>query len=195
MKIIKVIHPSNQDNTENEKEYLSFVNHAIDKFLSETAQQKILADIVWSKYELRSDTPGVKGSIIGSAIGAVGLTTTLGVGAIGSLFTKQGSSTVSPLVDEKNNLKIFVKQILINFLKNKDNNLNKVEFISLEEAKQKYSRTTNLAIGTYTIHPRDSLRLTRLEYFHKNLAMEKDDELIVLLGRMGAKSLDRKSVV
>lgn len=64
-----------------------------------------------------------------------------------------------------------------------------VEIISLEAARDKYPRTRNLSIGTYTQHPRDSLRLTRLEHYHKNLALEKDDELIVLIGRMGAKSL------
>ena len=61
--------------------------------------------------------------------------------------------------------------------------------ITLEEAKNKYSRTNNLSVGTYTFHPYDSERLTRLEHFHKNLALEKDDELIVLLGKMGAKSV------
>lgn len=64
-----------------------------------------------------------------------------------------------------------------------------IEFISLEEARQKYPNTINLFMGTYTLHPCDYKRLARLEYYHKNLALEKDDELVVLVGRMGAKSL------
>ncbi|MDZ8025711.1 MAG: hypothetical protein RMX65_001490 [Nostoc sp. DedQUE01] len=64
-----------------------------------------------------------------------------------------------------------------------------VEILSLEAARQKYPTTHNLSIGTYTLHPYDSKKLTRLEHYHSNLALEKDDELIVLLGRMGAKTL------
>jgi hypothetical protein len=62
-----------------------------------------------------------------------------------------------------------------------------IEYLSLEEANERYPRTNNLSVGTYTLHPRDSSRLTLLEHYHRNLALEKDDELIVLLGRMGAK--------
>lgn len=65
----------------------------------------------------------------------------------------------------------------------------KVEILSLEAAREKYPSTHNLSIGTYTLHPYDSRKLTRLEHYHSSLALEKDDELIVLLGRMGAKTL------
>ncbi len=64
-----------------------------------------------------------------------------------------------------------------------------IEVLSLEVARRKYSTTHNLSIGTYTLHPYDAKKLTRLEHYHSNLALEKDDELIVLLGRMGAKTL------
>lgn len=64
-----------------------------------------------------------------------------------------------------------------------------VEILSLEVARQRYPTTHNLSIGTYTLHPYDSKKLTRLEHYHANLAFEKDDELIILLGRMGAKTL------
>ncbi len=67
--------------------------------------------------------------------------------------------------------------------------LNKAEVINLDTARAKYPKTNNLSVGTYTLHPYDSQKLTRLEHFHKNLALEKDDELIVLLGKMGAKSV------
>lgn len=67
--------------------------------------------------------------------------------------------------------------------------INAIEVISLADAKRKYVDTANLSVGTYTFHPCDSQRLARLEHFHKNLALEKDDELVVLLGRMGARSV------
>ncbi|AFY60821.1 hypothetical protein [Synechococcus sp. PCC 6312] len=64
-----------------------------------------------------------------------------------------------------------------------------VQVTSLELARSQYPNSSNLSLGTYTLHPRDTKRLTRLERYHKNLALEKDDELIILLGRMGAKTL------
>lgn len=67
--------------------------------------------------------------------------------------------------------------------------INRRKFLSLEDAKAKYPKTDNLTIGTYTTHPKSSKKLVKLESFHKNLALEKDDELIVLLGRMGAKKI------
>ena len=67
--------------------------------------------------------------------------------------------------------------------------LDNIEVISLEKARDKYPGTHNLSIGTYTLHPYDGCRLTGLEYYHKTLAFEKDDELIILLGKMGAKTL------
>ena len=64
-----------------------------------------------------------------------------------------------------------------------------VEIISLEQAKEKYLETRNLATGTYTLHPCNSQILTPLEDFHRKLAMEKDNELVALLAQMGAKSI------
>jgi len=69
------------------------------------------------------------------------------------------------------------------------NQLENVEILSFEMAKKTYPETHNFSIGTYTLHPYDSKRLTRLEHYHKNLALEKDDELVILLGKMGAKTL------
>jgi hypothetical protein len=83
----------------------------------------------------------------------------------------------------------FVEQTVDYLLKDIINQIEKFETVSLDQAKSKYSESRNLSIGTYTLHPRNSLRLARIESYHKNLALEKDDELIVLLGRMGAKSL------
>jgi len=78
-----------------------------------------------------------------------------------------------------------VYAVLDDIIKNLDNS----EVITLETARAKYPKTNNLSVGTYTLHPYSSQKLARLEHFYKNLALEKDDELIVLLGRMGAKSV------
>ena len=67
--------------------------------------------------------------------------------------------------------------------------LNNIEFLSLESALDKYPKTLNLSVGTYTLHPRSSEILTPLEHFHKKLALDKDNELIFLLGKMGAKTV------
>ncbi|BDA76541.1 hypothetical protein CAL7716_107070 (plasmid) [Calothrix sp. PCC 7716] len=103
------------------------------------------------------------------------------------------SKGVKHIATEEDRRNVFaslaIKKALSDFVQDIKNQVQKVEFLSLEMAKAKYSNTRNLSIGTYTLHPRDSLRLTRIEHYHKNLALEKDDELIVLLGRMGAKSV------
>jgi len=82
-----------------------------------------------------------------------------------------------------------MERILLDFLQDIQDQVQKVEYLSLEIARDKYPNTRNLSIGTYTLHPRDKCRLTRIEDYHKNLALEKDDELIVLLGRMGDQSV------
>jgi phosphoglycerate-specific signal transduction histidine kinase len=64
-----------------------------------------------------------------------------------------------------------------------------VEILPFQQAQEQYPQTRNLAVGTYTIHPRNSAMLTRIEHYHQNLALEKDEELIVLLGEMGAKEV------
>ncbi len=62
-----------------------------------------------------------------------------------------------------------------------------LEILSIETAQKKYPETRNLSIGTYAQHPYSSRMLTPLEHYHYNLASEKDCEMIVLLGKMGAK--------
>lgn len=65
-----------------------------------------------------------------------------------------------------------------------------VKYLTLSAAKQDFPLTKNLAIGSYTLHPREPRMLTRLANFHKNLAIEKDDELVMLLGKMGAETVE-----
>ena len=83
--------------------------------------------------------------------------------------------------------KVAIRQTAENLIAEILKNLKRVDVISLEKAKELYPETRNLSIGTYTLHPRSRFCLTRVEHYHKNLALEKDDELIVLLGRMGAR--------
>lgn len=65
----------------------------------------------------------------------------------------------------------------------------KIEFITLDELLKLYPNTKNASIGTYTYHPLDSRSLSKLDGYHKDLAIEKDDELILLLQKMGAKKV------
>ncbi len=67
--------------------------------------------------------------------------------------------------------------------------LSDIEVVSLDTARERYPRTHNLSVGTYTLHPCDAQRLAQLEHFHRSLASEKDDELIDLLGKMGADTV------
>jgi hypothetical protein len=89
----------------------------------------------------------------------------------------------------ENLLRPTISKCISTFVQDALEQLEKIEIITLEEAKDKYPNSSFLSVSTYTLHPMDGKRLTRLENFHKNLAMEKDDELIVLLGKMGAKSI------
>lgn len=63
------------------------------------------------------------------------------------------------------------------------------KLISLEDAQEKYPESKDLATGFYTIHPCNSKALTPIENYFTNLALDKDNECIVLLGKMGAKKV------
>jgi len=159
MKIIQVIHGSSEKEIEQEQISLTFRN--IEGLL-----EKHL-------HSLQQET-------IKPFLTAI---TAASVPVLGQVFglVKQLSATTK----QKEHLKEAISAIAEDI----NNRLKNVEAINLEVAKTQYPRTHNLSIGTYTLHPYDSKRLTRLEHFHKNLAFEKDDELIVLLGKMGAKTL------
>lgn len=66
-----------------------------------------------------------------------------------------------------------------------------LDLLDIAGALSRYPNTSNLTVGTYTLHPCDSQRLTRLDHYHRNLALEKDDELIVILGKMGAVEITK----
>lgn len=86
-------------------------------------------------------------------------------------------------------ISVMLSVIISEHLNNVINQLENIEVLSLEQAIKKYPNTYNLSVGTYTLHPYDGRRLSKLENYHKNLALEKDDELITLLGKMGAKTV------
>ena len=62
-----------------------------------------------------------------------------------------------------------------------------VQYYLLSDVRQVFPHSNNICVGSYTLHPFDSKKLVLLEHYHKNLASEKDDELIYILGLMGAK--------
>ncbi|MHC8470617.1 hypothetical protein [Plesiomonas shigelloides] len=68
------------------------------------------------------------------------------------------------------------------------------EVITLSEVLDKYPNSRDYSVGVYTLHPLDDNRLTRLADYHRNLAVEKMDELVILLGRMGARKILVKSL-
>lgn len=67
--------------------------------------------------------------------------------------------------------------------------LSKVININLNKVLHDYPNTKNVSLGYFTQHPIDTHSLVPLESFHNTLALEKDDELIILLGKMGASQV------
>lgn len=66
---------------------------------------------------------------------------------------------------------------------------NGCELLTLDEAGKIFPETLNLGEGVYAQHPCNPYALVPLTDFHAALAMNKASECIVLLGRMGAKSV------
>jgi hypothetical protein len=63
--------------------------------------------------------------------------------------------------------------------------------ISFDEAENKFPNTKNISAGFFTVHPCDPRALTPVENYFMNLNLNKEDEFIVLLGKMGARSIHR----
>ena len=110
-------------------------------------------------------------------------------GAIDYLLSGISGTLLGGFVYNEINLVKKIRETGLSIVNDIRTHLEELEVISLDFAQKKYPRTDNLSVGTYALHPYDSARLTRLESYHTNLAMEKDDELIVLLGKMGAKTI------
>ncbi|MDZ8241912.1 MAG: hypothetical protein RMZ69_33045 [Nostoc sp. ChiQUE01a] len=180
MKIIKVVHGKPISDIEAEKKLFSIQNYNVENFLSQ--QEVVIIEETQKQFKKILEAQGKSN---------FNVTDWLVIPFMPSVqFVVAG---IKHLTTEKERQEAFAKLVMrktiADILTDIVSQVEKVEIISLETARNEYPRTRNLSIGTYTLHPRDSLRLARLEYYHKNLALEKDDELIVLLGRMGAKSL------
>jgi len=189
MKIIKIAHANTNIEIESERESFSIKSYNIESFLlrqeaeiiEQTRKQfeKILEKIKGKP----KPSPSVTNLVINFLNPLTSITDVI----------ELGNHFYTHITNEEERQEAFAKlamrKTLADLLQDITSQMARVEIISLEAGRDKYPRTRNLSIGTYTLHPRDSLRLTRLEHYHKNLALEKDDELIVLLGRMGAKSL------
>jgi hypothetical protein len=61
--------------------------------------------------------------------------------------------------------------------------------LKIDAAEREYPNTKDLAQGYYTNHPIDEKALIPIENYFSNIALSQDDECIVLLGKMGAKSV------
>ena len=61
--------------------------------------------------------------------------------------------------------------------------------ISLSKAKDQFPDSTSICAGFYTIHPCNEKALTPIENYFTNLALDKENECIVLIGKFGAKSV------
>lgn len=185
MKIIKIAHANTTIDTEIEREYFKIKNFNIESFLlQEEAEIIEETQNIFEKILEEQNKPQPKTNFIDFILNGPLPTDKIfdaGINAIETLFSQKERREAFA--------KLVIRKTIANILPNITSQMEKVEIISLEMARKKYPRSRNLSIGTYTQHPRDGLRLTRLEHYHKNLALEKDDELIVLLGRMGAKSL------
>ena len=67
--------------------------------------------------------------------------------------------------------------------------LDKIHFMSMEKAMRDYPNTQDLSTGYYTIHPKDHLQLFPLEHYHKKLNSQRENELITIFAKMGAKQV------
>jgi hypothetical protein len=88
-------------------------------------------------------------------------------------------------------LKEIVKKITVNFKESLCNtfiNNDNILVYSITEAKKKFTKNAIL-VGTYTLHPADDNKIVLLEKYHYSLSLEKDDELVIIMGRLGAKRI------
>jgi len=82
------------------------------------------------------------------------------------------------------------KMIIYQLVTNKKVDVNKdCEVITVKEANKRFPHSKDLASGFFTDHPIDDLALTPIENYFTNIALNQDDERVVLLGKMGAKSV------
>ena len=192
MKIIKVVHANTTIDIETERESFSIKSYNVESFL--LRQEGVIIAQIQTEQLLKTleilveeSKPKPKPRVTDSVINFLNPFSTITEAIDVGIKAYKHLTTEGERQEEF--AKLAMRKTIAGILQDITSQMEEIEIISLETARYKYPRTRNLSIGTYTLHPRDSLRLTRLEHYHKNLALEKDDELIVLLGRMGAKSL------
>lgn len=159
MKIVKVVHADSIKELNREREEFSLQTFDIENFITEQVENWRSREPIWKSH---AKLLGL-GIIGGVAMLAIKMTGNQAEGYIKTSCKKLFSTLQEAIAG--------------------------AEVLPLDVAKQTYPRTQSLSVGTFALHPFDSKRLTRLEHYHTNLAMEKDDELVVLLGKMGAKTV------
>lgn len=177
MKIIKVSHNKSDLLCEKNKLIHSLDEKCLDK---ELANEEFYS-LAKSHYDLEK-----KGVFLVDSSGSV-----ISVDILARSFGPFGKiKTTTEIEDPLEKYKIEYKSIFKKSVKKSISNIISrlsVEFLTLDELLKIYPNTKKASIGTYTNHPLDSKSLSKLENFHKNLSIEKDDELILLLQKMGAK--------
>jgi len=63
------------------------------------------------------------------------------------------------------------------------------EGLTVKEAYEKFPHSKDLASGFFTNNPFNELSLIPVEHYFANIVLNRDDECVVLLGKMGAKSV------
>lgn len=81
--------------------------------------------------------------------------------------------------------------IIYQLVTNKKVDVNKDcdEVLTVQEANKRFPHSKDLASGFFTDHPVDELALVPVQNYFTNIALNQDDERVVLLGKMGAKSV------
>jgi hypothetical protein len=181
LKIVKVVHAISEEDIFREKQSLMLNNYNIDEFINRNLKalrrtnidKSVVEQMIDENEELKR-TSFLEKPFIGIGIRASKIFSLIeGELAIRDIAIFERSQRIS--------------KILLEDLRTKADSF--ADVISIDDAREMYPCTKNLSIGTYTLHPYNSNMLTSLESFHKKLALEKDNELIVLLGRMGAKTV------
>ena len=66
--------------------------------------------------------------------------------------------------------------------------------LSFSEARLRFPQTENLVPGFWVLHPLDENSLIPLSGYFENIALDKENECVFLLGRMGAKNVHIKKI-
>lgn len=80
--------------------------------------------------------------------------------------------------------------IIYQLVTNKKVEANKdCEGLTVSEAYNRFPHSKDLAIGFFTVNPFNDLSLIPIQNYFANIALNQDDECVVLLGKIGARSV------